>query len=418
MKAKQRQPIDWNDALRLREVDGWSFADIAREFDYAYKTVREALHKRGAHGRKRAISSEAARKLREVWRVTREKCERVTHHLYASFGGRGARVSKEWSEFEPFYRWARASGYRPGLRLVRIRPAGEFGPRNCRWVSALDHARMRARPTGPRRRHKTPVQIDWAEAIRLLREDGLSRREIADKFGASYTGIVAGLHRRSVAIPKRAAATSTPDGKRLRHAWDSMLRSCTDPAHPRYPYHGGRGTHVAREWATFEPFLRWARTSGSRPGLCLTRIDSSKDFGPENCEWVSTSELLRRRKPPTKAPRPRRLVTAFGETKGLVAWSRDPRCTVSPTAIAGRLARGWGVKDAISTPAENAGGAGMFGSKLAAFGQSKSVAEWLLDRRCKVRRTGIADRLRRGWTPEAAISTPAFREPRKAPPAR
>ena len=46
----EREPIDWEEALRLHR-SGWTLAEIAREFGYAYKTV---WTKRRPMGRLRA----------------------------------------------------------------------------------------------------------------------------------------------------------------------------------------------------------------------------------------------------------------------------------------------------------------------------------------------------------------------------
>lgn len=47
---------------------------------------------------------------------------------------------------------------------------------------------------------------------------------------------------------------------------------------------------------------------------------------------------------------PPRLLTGFGETKSLTAWTRDSRCSVSVTVLHHRLKSGWPVERAIATP--------------------------------------------------------------------
>ena len=123
--------------------------------------------KRGAHGRRPARTGRAARKLREIWRFTHEKCEKPSHPSFSQNGAKGARVSSEWAEFEPFYAWARASGYRVGLRLALCGDRAPYGSRNCRWVTAEERVRSR-QPRQPRTAtRKNPKPIDWSEAKRL-----------------------------------------------------------------------------------------------------------------------------------------------------------------------------------------------------------------------------------------------------------
>ena len=104
--AGSRTPIDWEEALRLHEEEGWTFADIAREYDYAYKSVREGLRKRGAKPRRPVGSGAKGRKLRGLWRFMREKCSNPGHASYRLYGAKGARVCEEWESFEAFYEWA------------------------------------------------------------------------------------------------------------------------------------------------------------------------------------------------------------------------------------------------------------------------------------------------------------------------
>lgn len=51
---------------------------------------------------------------------------------------------------------------------------------------------------------------------------------------------------------------------------------------------------------------------------------------------------------------------------------------------------------------------------ITAFGETKILADWLTDSRCKVPVTGtIVKRLATGWTPEDAISLPSRSRPAK-----
>jgi hypothetical protein len=48
--------------------------------------------------------------------------------------------------------------------------------------------------------------------------------------------------------------------------------------------------------------------------------------------------------------------------------------------------------------------------KYQAFGESKTLAEWELDPRCKVAEPPLRSRLRSGWDVETAITTPSRRK--------
>jgi hypothetical protein len=468
-----RAPIDWDEALRLRRK-GWTFADIAREFGYAYKTVRTKLRAMGAPGRRAARRRQGrrGRRLVEIWRYMREKCSLRSHPAFERYGAKGVRVCRAWEEsFDAFHDWAVAAGYQPGLRLARKARSRGYSPGNCRWVTVAEKVRRRqggrpptctltafgetkgpaawsrdprcrvslstllnricrgdtaeqamtappdptrkpgAKSPPPRPRRK---RIDWDEARRLYLEEGLSRPEIARRVGASYTGVLAAFERLGVRRDDAPAPTSTAEGRRLHKTWLSIRRSCSDPSHALYGYQGARGLAVCEEWAEFRPFLEWARGSGARRGLSLSRLDLQGDFSPENCAWMAPLEVARRRRAPAHQPPPRRPIAAFGEVKGLLAWARDRRCPVSSTTISMRMTRGDSAEQAISEPPQVPGSRDVAFTELTAFGITKGITAWTRDRRCKVSLSGIADRLRRGWSIEDAIATPPFRQPKEA----
>lgn len=68
-----------------------------------------------------------------------------------------------------------------------------------------------------------------------------------------------------------------------------------------YNIYKGKGIKVCVDWLWFSPFKQWAFKNGYKdpePGanrldsLSLDRIDSSKDYCPENCRWVTLRENI------------------------------------------------------------------------------------------------------------------------------
>jgi len=76
------------------------------------------------------------------------------------------------------------------------------------------------------------------------------------------------------------------------HSWAAMIQRCTNPKRPYYKYYGGKGIKVCERWVrSFEAFLT---DMGERPtGLTLDRIDSEKDYTPENCRWATLETQAR-----------------------------------------------------------------------------------------------------------------------------
>jgi hypothetical protein len=74
-----------------------------------------------------------------------------------------------------------------------------------------------------------------------------------------------------------------------------MLQRCYNSKSQRYKYYGSSGIAVCADWREgFLSFYEWAITNGYEDGLSIDRLDSSEDYHPSNCEWVTVSENSRR----------------------------------------------------------------------------------------------------------------------------
>jgi len=74
----------------------------------------------------------------------------------------------------------------------------------------------------------------------------------------------------------------------------SMHQRCKNPKSQRWKYYGAKGIKVCDLWDSVEVFVEWALSNGYEVGLSIDRLDSSKDYSPENCQWVTVSENSRR----------------------------------------------------------------------------------------------------------------------------
>lgn len=73
-----------------------------------------------------------------------------------------------------------------------------------------------------------------------------------------------------------------------------MRARCYNPRHHRWPWYGAKGVSVCDEWAEFGNFYDWAVTAGYVDGLTIDRIDSTGNYEPANCQWITRSENSRR----------------------------------------------------------------------------------------------------------------------------
>jgi len=68
----------------------------------------------------------------KVWEGMKCRCSNKKRKDY---GGRGIRVCVEWlEEFQAFYNFAMANGWKKGLDIDRINNDGNYNPTNCRFV--------------------------------------------------------------------------------------------------------------------------------------------------------------------------------------------------------------------------------------------------------------------------------------------
>jgi len=79
-------------------------------------------------------------KLYKVWSSMKARCSNSKDKAYPNYGGRGIFVCEEWLQFEPFYKWAMANGYKTGLTIERKNNGGNYEPSNCMWIPKGDQS--------------------------------------------------------------------------------------------------------------------------------------------------------------------------------------------------------------------------------------------------------------------------------------
>ena len=131
----------------------------------------------------------------------------------------------------------------------------------------------------------------------------------------------------------------------LYRVWNGMRNRCQKESDGAWLNYGGRGISVCDAWSqSFETFEAWAYATGYRRGLSIDRINNDGDYEPGNCRWATTAEQALNTRANVH-------ITAWGETKVLAEWARDPRCNVAGySSISNRLNRGVSPEEAISRP--------------------------------------------------------------------
>ena len=74
---------------------------------------------------------------------------------------------------------------------------------------------------------------------------------------------------------------------RLYRMWQGMKARCNIKSASGYKHYGKRGIKVCKQWTNFEPFCIWALENGYSDEKSIDRIDSDKDYMPENCRFIT-----------------------------------------------------------------------------------------------------------------------------------
>lgn len=81
--------------------------------------------------------------------------------------------------------------------------------------------------------------------------------------------------------------------EKLYHVYYGMIARCYNTNNRKYYLYGGKGIKVCKEWLEdYSVFKEWSYSNGYSEccGLSIDRMDSDKDYCPENCRWISLSE--------------------------------------------------------------------------------------------------------------------------------
>lgn len=131
---------------------------------------------------------------------------------------------------------------------------------------------------------------------------------------------------------------------RLFRIWCGMKARCYIKSARQYKDYGGRGITVCDEWRyDFKKFEKWALSNGYAENLTIDREKVNEGYYPDNCSWKTITDQAKNKRDSVH-------ITAWGETKILSDWGKDPRCKMDIRMIKYRLDKGWSPENAISIP--------------------------------------------------------------------
>ena len=111
--------------------------------------------------------------------------------------------------------------------------------------------------------------------------------------------------------------------KRLGEIYKGILDRCYNESNKSYKWYGAKGIDMCQEWLDDpKTFESWALNNGYANNLTIDRIDSSKNYCPENCRWISISDNSSRAGNVT-------WITVEGETLTGRQWSEKLRIGIN-----------------------------------------------------------------------------------------
>lgn len=146
---------------------------------------------------------------------------------------------------------------------------------------------------------------------------------------------------------RKMATKHGEHGTRLYRIYRNMINRCHCESDPNYHNYGGRGILVCDSWKnSVQEFIKWAKSNGYSKSLTLDRRNNNLGYSPNNCRWET-------RKTQANNRRSNKQITAFGETKTISQWVEDHRCQVAFGTLQSRLnLLSWPPERAIQAPSK------------------------------------------------------------------
>lgn len=125
------------------------------------------------NGSKRRVHGLRRHPLYKTWDSMKGRCYCVTNHNYPNYGGSGVEICDEWKfDFEPFYNWAIANGWKKGLQLDKDKLSpfitGKlYSPEFCCFLTPKENAQHRRNSKLLEYNGDTKHLKEWGEQFKI-----------------------------------------------------------------------------------------------------------------------------------------------------------------------------------------------------------------------------------------------------------
>lgn len=124
--------------------------------------------------------------------------------------------------------------------------------------------------------------------------------------------------------------------------WRNMFERCFTPTNNKFSLYGGRGITVCSRWV--KSFEHFVEDMGEPPSLqhSIDRIDNEKDYCPNNCRWATRIEQTNNTRNNV------RHILSTGEQGTQAELCR--KYNISYFTFKTRIKNGWTPEEALTTP--------------------------------------------------------------------
>lgn len=326
----------------------------------------------------------------------RERCNNKNSEDYRYYGKRGIKVCDEWNDSKAFCEWADNNGFDGILTIHRKNNDLGYSPDNCIFANQITQQNEKTnnrfieingetktvanwgrdeKCTVPTQTIRARLYNGWDEHDAILTPIGIKSTQTLKKIEEEYQQEVGKTYGRltikKVYSEKKYGQNITyckvvckcgndfpKDRKLTELKTHKGIASCgcatrelssermkaqnqsggitTNPLYGRWNTALVRCKEsrisIATEWQNFSNYHDWCLRNGWQDGYRVSLIDTKKEFGPNNCIVKPPKEEDDRNS--------NILLTAFGETKTITDWLKDSRCKNGYGTIRSRFYKG------------------------------------------------------------------------------
>lgn len=184
---------------------------------------------------------------------------------------------------------------------------------------------------------------------------------------------------------------------KINRTYNRIKQKCYNTKCSDYRKYGAKGIKMCDEWLNSkETFSTWCQEHGYSEELTIDRINNDGDYESGNCRWITHKQQQNNKKN-------NKYLTAFNETKTFADWLRDERCRVPYGVFRCRISQGMDVEQALTIPKGKT--INRQHHMITAFGETKNIVDWSKDSRCVVGRQSIMRRIQQGKLSNEEIIT-------------